>query len=378
MDKNIKKRKHHKKTKRKSKKKDSLLYKDISFRKRFYFDAIESIYLMIDSGQDILTAVTAAKEDSDDKSLKALLGKIGSDLKKGAKFWEALTNYDLIPQRFIKIIKVGEDSGILHETLNIVIKQYEHESDLKSKIRSASIYPIIVLSLTLIIGLGISWFILPQLASLYTSFGTNIPFTTQILVSFGAFTQNNGYWFIPSVIAFFIITGLLYRKVPKIKLLGETILLQLPGFRQILLESEISRMGHILGNLLKVGISIDTALDAIQEATPRLTYQKLYQDISKGLVQGNSFSQFFNYREVSRRIMPSSIKHLITAGEKSGNLPNIFMEIGNTYKERMATTSENLEKVLEPALLIIMFIFVTILAIGVITPIYSQLGHLDF
>ena len=365
-------------TKSKRKNEEGVLTKDIRFSQKFYFDAIESIYLVIDSGQDILTAVTAAKEDSDDKQLKMLLGRMASDLKSGAKFWEALTKHRLVPSRFINIIKVGEENGILHETLSIVIKQYAHEKDLKGKVTSASIYPIIVLSLTLVIGLGISWFILPQLAALYTSFGTEIPLTTQILVSFGEFVKVNGYWFFPSILAVIVAWSILYRTVPAIKLFGEGIQLRLPGFRQILLEAEMSRMGYILGNLLKVGISIDKSLEAIIDASPLLTYKNLYKSFYDGLIQGDSFSQFFAKTKVNRRVIPSSVKHLIVAGEKSGSMPKIFMEIGESYKERMAVTSENLTKILEPVLLIIMFVFVAILAIGIIAPIYSQLGNLNF
>jgi type II secretory pathway component PulF len=366
------------KVKKKKKNSEGLLTKDIAFSKKFYFDAIESIYLIVDSGQDILTAIEASTEDADDKRLKRRLGLIEHDLKHGSKFWQSLETHELIPQRFVNIIKVGEENGILHETLNIVIQQYQHEKELKSKIQAASIYPIILLSLTVVIGLGISWFILPQLTSLYDSFGTEIPFTTKMLLGFGNFVRSNGYWFVPAMIIATITFITLYKKNAKMRLFGERLQLRLPGFRQILLEAEMSRMGNILGSLLQVGIPFDIALDSLIDATPVFTYKNLYKDFYGGIMQGLSFSKFFSMTKPSKRILPSSVRHLIIAGEQSGNLSKVFLQLGVSFNKRITKTAENLTKILEPMLLIVIFVFVAILAMGIIQPIYSQLGNLNF
>jgi len=367
------KKKHKKKNT-----KETTLTKEITFRKKYYFDAIESIYLIIDSGQDILTAIRASSEDASDKRLQKLLGIIDHDLRHGSKFWQALEKYEFIPPRFINIIKVGEENGIMHETMRIVIEQANHEKDLNSKVMSASIYPIIILSLTVVIGLGISWFILPQLTSLYTSFGTEIPWTTKMLVNFGNFVRNNGYWFIPTMITSVILIGRLYKKNKKFKLFGENFQLYLPGFKQILLESEMSRLGNILGSLLDVGIPFDKSLNSLIEATPMLLYKEMYKDFYAGVMQGLSFAQFFSQAKPPKRVMPASVRHLIMAGEKSGNLPKVFIQIGITFNKKITKTADNLAKILEPMLLIIMFSFVAILAMGIIQPIYSQLGNLNF
>jgi len=364
--------KHHKK------KEEGMLTKEIVFRRKYYFDAIESIYLMLDSGQDILTAIKASSEDATDKNLQKILGIIGHNLRHGSRFWQALENQKFIPQRFINIIKVGEENGIMHETMRIVVDQANHENELKSKVISASIYPIIILTLTIVIGLGISWFILPQLTSLYTSFGTEIPWTTQRLVDFGNFVRNNGYWFIPTMITFLILIAKIYKKSRKFKLFIENIQLYLPGFKQILLESEMSRLGNVLGSLLDVGIPFDKALSSLIEASPIVLYQEMYKSFYDGVMQGLSFTLFFSKTTPPKRVLPASVRHLIMAGENSGNLPKIFMQIGTTFNKKITKTSDNLAKILEPMLLIIMFTFVSILAIGVIEPIYSQLGNLNF
>lgn len=347
------------------------------FGQRYFFESIESIYLILESGQDILTAVIATKEDAEEKKIKRMLESVSADLKKGAKFWETLSQRQVIPDRFINIIKVGEENGILDQTLRIVLDQYTHEKELKSQVTAASIYPMIVLTLTLVIALGISWFILPQLTTLYGSFGGEIPLMTKILVWFGEFVRTNGYWFLPLILIGIILSVVLHNYVPAVKRINERLLLQLPGIKNLILESEMSRMGFIFGNLLTVGITYDKSLQSIIEATPMLIYRDLYNKYYDAVMQGSSFADYFAANKVSRHIMPASVRHLIVASEKSGSMPKVFTDIGTSYKARMEKTGQNLTKILEPVLLIIMFIFVAVLAIGIIGPIYGQLSSLS-
>lgn len=360
------------------KKKQDLLSKELRLGEKYYFEALEGIYLILDSGQDLLTSVISAKEDATDSKLKGYLGRIATDLSKGAPFWKSLQVHRLIPQRYIQILRVGEESGILRETLKITIEQNRHENELKGKVLSALSYPALVLFLTLIIGLGVSWFVLPQLTQVYTSFGGELPFTTKILVSFADFTRIHGYWFYPSILLSILVFIIAYFVSKKVQKFVEQIVLRIPGVRSLVVEAEISRLGFIFGNLLNVGISVDKAIESLIEATPLFTYRALYQEMYDNIMMGSSFSLFFKTTNPPARLISSAVRHLIISGEKSGSLPKVFLDIGEIYKNRMNKTSDNLSRFIEPILLIIMWAFVAILAIGIIMPIYSQLNNLEY
>lgn len=366
------------KRKKKNKKKIDFLSQDLSIGNKYYFEAIESIYMILDSGQDILTAVEASQEDTDDRRLKALLGKIKSDLKKGAQFWKAMQKHNLIPMRFTQVLKVGEESGILHETMLIIIEQNKHERELKSKVMAAAAYPIVVLGLTIVIGLGVIWFVLPQLSQIYSSFGNELPPVTQFLIWIGDFIRDHGFWFLPTLVVMAILSVIFYFRSPHVQKFVEKVILKTPAIRLLFLESEMSRLGFIFGSLLDVGITVDRALQSLVDATPMFIYRKLYQDMYGYITMGASFGIFFKEVNPPKTLVAPSVKHLILAGEKSGNLPKVLLDIGAMYKVRMERTSDQLAKLLEPLLLVLMFSFVAVLAIGIIMPIYGQLGNLDF
>jgi type II secretory pathway component PulF len=170
----------------------------------------------------------------------------------------------------------------------------------------------------------------------------------------------------------------------KTKFIGQFILFSTPGIKGLIKEVEVARFGYLLGTLLGAGLPITHALDSLASATEISRYKKFYLYLHDSVGDGNSIQKSFvsfSTRGGStfggkhvNRLIPAPIQQLIVAGEQSGTLPESLLKIGQTFETKADTTTKNLTIILEPILLVIVWLGVVTVALAVILPIYSLIG----
>ena len=338
---------------------------------------IENLSLLIASGTDLISALVSIKGEVRSKKAKKTIDELINYIKEGSTLWQAFEKTKLLPDYVISLVKIGEESGKLPENLKIVVINQQKQQALKSKIQSALFYPVFVLSLTLIIGLGIAWFILPKLALVFSSLRLKLPLITQILISIGLFLGKYGIIVVPLIVLLLIATVYLIFINKKSKFIGENILFNLPIFRSLIQSVEISRMGFLLGTLLSAGIPITEAFSSLAQATTSSLYQKLYVHMQQKVTEGNSVEASLKLFKNVHNLIPAPTQQIILSAEQSGKLPDVLLNIGENYDGRTENLTKNLTVMLEPFLLIIVWLGVLFVAIGVILPIYSLIGELN-
>ncbi len=338
---------------------------------------LENLAIMINSGIDVSSAITSIKEQTKSKKMIKILTLMEQDINSGSALWLAMDKSKLLPQHVISLIKLGEESGNLSQNLKLVVTQQQKERDFASKLQSAMIYPVIVFSLTLIIGLGISWFILPKLSLVFSQLKVKLPLTTVILVAFGNFLGKYGLFVVPITIVLIIITIYFLFFAKKTKIIGESLLMRIPGVNQIILETELARLGFLLGTLLQAGLIVTDALNSLASSTTTQAYQKFYVSLEKSIGQGNSFESSFKIYKDTNKLIPIPIQQIITTSERSGKLPEVLVSVGQIFEDKLQTTTKNLVVIMEPVLLIIIWLGVLFVALSVILPIYSLIGGLN-
>lgn len=338
---------------------------------------IENLALLLDSGMNVLASLEAIRTETRSGTMKKKITAMIADVDNGSTLWHALEATKMYQGYIISLVRIGEESGRLPENLQIIVNQQKKQRTLTSRLRSALIYPGIVLSMTVILGLGIAWFILPNLAKVFASLHLKLPLISQILIGTGVFLGKYGIIVVPSIIfgMLFMIFILFINK--KTKFIGEMILFNTPGVRGLIKEVELARFGYILGNMLESGIIIIDAMDSMKAAITLKPYRKLYQHLADSIESGNSFQKSFKSYKGIDRLMPPHIQQMVVAGEQSGRLPNTLIKIGETYETKTENTTKNLEVLLEPILLIVMGVGVLFVALGIIVPIYSLVGGLN-
>jgi type IV pilus assembly protein PilC len=231
--------------------------------------------------------------------------------------------------------------------------------------------------MSLIVGVGIAWFILPKLAVVFAQLHVKLPIITKILISFGTFMSVSGYKVIPAFIVLIIAVIYIFFYDRRTKVIGQRILLSVPGIRTLAQELELARFGYLFGILLEAGLPLVQSLTAMTNAATFVAYKKFYTNLLTLIEEGNSFNKAFVLIPNSKQYIPLSLQQMIIAGEQSGNLARVMKTIGENYEAKSEVTSKNLSVILEPALLVIVWVGVVFVALAVILPIYSLIGGIN-
>lgn len=338
---------------------------------------IENLTLMLSSGMDVLSAIEVLAEQMQGRAMRKKLKKMQKQLTEGAQLWEVFRDSDIFPDYTISLVRIGEETGMLAQNLKIIARQQKKQQKFHSKIRSAMVYPVFVLSITAIAGLGVTWFMLPRLAQVFSQLQVELPTITKWLITFGEFIAKEGYWAVPSFAVGFALLVFLVFFFKRTKFIGQWIMFHIPGVRGIIMYVEIARLGYLLSTLLSAGIPIVDSIDSLERASKFYAYRQFYRYLKRSIRDGYSFKESFaQYRGVNS-IIPYTVQNMIITSEQSGNLPQALETISVSYEEKIDSLSKNLGVVLEPILLVLVWLVVVGMAIAVILPIYSLVGGLN-
>jgi len=343
-------------------------------KEREYFTT--NLALLLKANVPVGEALQSLRETSQSRALKEALEQMKHDIAEGMSLWKALERCNVVPAQTLALVQLGEQSGNLIENLLVAAKQEEKQRIFKSKVRSALLYPGFVLGITGVVGLGVAWFLLPRLAETFAQLGADLPLISVILIGFGIFLKNNGLWAIPLGLALAALCGYILFGAPRTRGLGQRLLYRTPGVSRLLYEVEIAQFGYLLGTLLQAGLSVTQALRLLQDATSATRYKKFYDYLTRSFEDGYSFKVSLPKYKHGTKLLPPTVQQMVIAGERSGALPETLLNMGAIYEEKADASTANLEVILEPILLVVVWLGVLGVAVAVILPIYSLVGGL--
>lgn len=347
----------------------------IPFKEREYFS--ENLALLLKSAVPIGQALDSLVKTTKNTAMKKTLANMQADIEAGYSLANALERSNVVSNQTLALVRLGEQSGRLIENLQLAAQQEEKRHAFRSKVRSALIYPSFVISLTVIVGLGVSWFLLPRLSETFTQLNVSLPLISQIMIQFGKFLQAYGYIAVPAFILGCALLGYILFGFKATKGIGQRILFKTPGIGRLMKEVEIAQFGYLLGTLLDAGLPITEAIRLLARASNATRYQHFYDYLAKALGDGYSFRESLEKYKKSSKLLPPAVQQMVIAGERSGSLSEVLSTVGRTYEQKADTTTENLEAIIEPILLIIVWIGVMLVAVAIIVPTYSLVGGLN-
>lgn len=337
---------------------------------------LENLSMLVESGMDIPETLQSIATEMRTPQMRRMMKQAKEDIENGFPVWKALEETNILPAHIIALLHIGEESGRLPKNLKMVALQQQKQRLLVSKVRSSLAYPLIVLSLSLFIGIGISWFILPRLSVVFAQLKIDLPFVTGLFIQFGVFLGKYGSIVVPLFLLFFFSSLYFVFFHQSTKYIGQWILLRTPIIHQLIKQAELSRLGYMMGALLEAGIPVTEALLSLEKASTFRQYQKLYRILRENMEEGISFGETFERYKETRKLIPAPVQQLIASGERSGNLSHIFLKIGESYEGKTEYTTKNLAALLEPILLVIIWGGVVSVALAVVLPIYTLVGNM--
>lgn len=362
------------KKKKEDKQASGLLNFGISEDKKYL---IENLSMLIGSGLSMSSALEIIKEGVNSSRMKDLLVIAQEELNGGYPLWKVLKNMNLFQRQTLSLIRIGEESGNLAQNLKIIVNQDKKDRSFKSKIRSATIYPVFIMTLALLIGIGVSFYLLPRLMTLFSQMDMDLPVFTKILIFIGTMIKNYGSILLPSLIGGIISILYFFFIFEKTKIIGQFLSFSFFATKRLVQEVELARFGYMLGILLQSGLSITDSLESLSKTAEYYNYRALYLKIKKELEEGNSFQKIFSKDKKIKNLIPGPIQQMIVVGENTGNLSETLLNIGTIYEEKLEETTRNLSVILEPLLLVIIWIGVLFLALAIIMPIYGIIGGIN-
>lgn len=323
--------------------------------------------LMLTSGVPLSQSIGELAEESSG-FLKKVLQKLNKEIKKGKTVSAALAEYQrTFGSLFINMIRIGEESGTLEESLKHLAFQLERTYDLRKKVKGAMMYPVLVLGATITIALGLAIFILPKLLGFFRSLNVKLPLVTRILLAVVANLERYWLYYLGgSVILVVFIKFLL--KIPKVKLVIDRFLIEMPVFGKIIKEVNLAYFSRTLGTLLKSGVTIVEALEISADNLNNAAYRQALKEASFKMRKGENLSVFLRKMP---HMVPKMITKMIEIGEKSGSLEEVLFYMADFYEKDVDDITKNLANILEPILLIGVGLIVGLVAISILMPIYQ-------
>lgn len=323
---------------------------------------------MLVAGLPLSRALSVIERQTTNPRMKGIVRYIQTRISKGDQFNEALSEFPkTFDDLYIAMVKAGEESGGLSETLQILSIQMERASSLRKKIKGAMIYPAIVLSIMVVIGILMMIFVMPSITGTFKSLGADLPATTKALITSSDFL--NEHTFLSLFILFGTIGLFVYALRTKIgKRVFSWVVVRLPIIGNIAKEANAARMARTLSSLLSSGVDVLRALAITEEVVQNYYYKKIIADAALRVEKGSPLSETFIER---KDLYPILVGEMIAVGEETGQIANMLKELAVFYETEVEHKTKDLSTIIEPLLMVVIGGAVGFFALALIAPIYS-------
>ncbi|MFW5702682.1 MAG: type II secretion system F family protein [Candidatus Dojkabacteria bacterium] len=335
--------------------------------------AIRHLSIMLESGLSLEAAIKVLAEQADDSRLaKAFIGLLES-IQSGQTLAEGMKKYPKVFSSIsVSIVNIGEQGGTLEKNLDYLADFLKNQYELQRKVKGALVYPLIVLALTVVEMLGVIFFILPKLDSLFSTFDDIPPFT-KFVMDASRVIRENSVLAGGSVVAFGVVFGS-FMKTKTGKNLRNKAMLNAPVVKKLYKSQLLATFSRTLGILLESGIPISKSLSIAAETINDETYMNALVRVQQQVQAGNTLAASLS--EYSK-LFPATFVKIVEVGEATGSLEESLDHMYEYYNEEVNDMANNLTTLLEPLLLIFIGAMIGILAVLIIAPIYQLTGTLN-
>lgn len=329
---------------------------------------IQNLDLLLKSGIAAPRAMRIISKQTANKKFKRIIDELAAQVEAGKSMHESMAQYPKVFSHiFISMIEVGELSGNLEKSLEYLRIQLQREADLKSKTKGAMMYPAVIVSAMVVIGVLLAIFVLPKLTATFKDFDTELPVMTKIVVQVSDFAAANAILVISMMIGAVVGFILGLRTVPGKRLLA-FVAINVPLISPIVKKINIARFARILGSLMKSGISVVQGLQVTSEALGNVFYKEVLFETAENVKLGKPLTDSLAKHE---KLFPFLVTQMIAIGEETGSLEQILDQLAEHNEMEIDDTMKNISSIIEPLLLLVIGVVVGFLALALIMPIYN-------
>ncbi|OGI57095.1 hypothetical protein A3B85_03125 [Candidatus Nomurabacteria bacterium RIFCSPHIGHO2_02_FULL_37_13] len=328
---------------------------------------------MLKAGLSLYRALSVLEKQTRNSALTKILMSLSSDINSGETLSFGLAKFpDVFSKLFVSMTRAGEESGNLSGALFDIGMNLEKAHSLTKKIRGALIYPGVILSAMVVIGVLMFAFVVPTLAGTFKELGVVLPISTRIIVWLGNFFSNNLTLTFVSIVTVAFCIYFLFRARFIAKYI-DFIILRLPIIGNIAKELNTARTARTISSLLLAGVSITRAIEITEDVVQNIYYKQVLNQAKTSVEKGTPFFQVFG---ANNNLYPIMMSEMIQVGEETGKLSDMLLQIALFYEEEIENKTKNLSTIIEPVLMIVIGAGVGFFAISMISPLYSVLDNI--
>ncbi len=323
---------------------------------------------LVGAGVPLVQGLTILSEQIENPTFKKIVVGLKLDIEAGMGIADTMKKYPkAFDNLYVSMIRAGELGGILDTILDRLSGYLEASEELKAKVKSAMMYPIVVLT----IAIGITWFLLifiiPKFKEMFSSFGKELPLPTQLLLDLSEFLQVYWYIYIPiPIIGFFVFKNALKKRAFAKKI--DAILLKLPIFGTILKKTSVAKFTRTFSTLIKAGVPILQALDTVSQTAGNIVVEDAVLTAKGAIREGERIAKPL----AACGVFPTMVVSMISIGEETGNLDAMLSKIADFYESEVNASVEGLTSMIEPLVIVFMGLVIGTIVVAMFLPMFDM------
>ena len=324
---------------------------------------------MVKAGLPILNVLSMLRDQIEHPTMKEIIENIRKSLEGGVTLSKCFEKYPKIFDNiYINLIKAGEASGKLDIFLLKLVDSLEKREKVKKKIKGALMYPAVMFSVAITVMVFMLIKVVPVFAKMYEGMGVALPTPTAVIMTASNFMRGSGGATLGIItVLLYIIFKYTTTKIPKVRYKWHKYIIGMPIFGDMILKSLLARIALIMGNLSAAGVNLLEALEIAKSVSNNDVVTQALENVKKGVFSGDTLTKLF----LKEPVFPPTFSQLISVGEQTGNLDEMFTSVSGYYEEEFDTSVENMSSLIEPIMIVFMGTMIGGLMIAMYSPIFN-------
>jgi len=324
---------------------------------------------MVKAGLPILQVLSMLRDQIESPAMKDVIEDIRKSLEGGVTLSKCFEKYpDLFDNIYVNLIKAGEASGKLDVFLIKIVDALEKKEKIKKKIKGALMYPSIMFTVAITVSAFMLVKVVPVFAKMYDGMGIELPAATATIMAMSDFLRGTGgKILVLSLTIFYFSFKYLTKTSEKFRYAWHKRVLKLPIFGDMILKSMLARVSLIMGNLSAAGVNLLESLEIAKSVSNNMVVLESLENVKKGVFSGDTLTKLF----LKDPLFPPTFGQLISVGEQTGQLDEMFNSVAKYYEEEFDTVVDNLSALIEPIMIVFMGVMIGGLMIAMYSPIFN-------
>ena len=324
---------------------------------------------MVKAGLPILSVLTMLRDQIEHPTMKEIIEDIRKSLEGGVTLSKCFEKYPKVFDNiYINLIRAGEASGKLDIFLLKLVISLEKREKVKKKIKGALMYPAVMFSVAITVMVFMLIKVVPVFAKMYEGMGVALPTPTAVIMTASNFMRGSGGATLGIMtVLLYIIFKYATTKIPKVRYKWHKYIIGMPIFGDMILKSLLARIALIMGNLSAAGVNLLEALEIAKSVSNNDVVTQALENVKKGVFSGDTLTKLF----LKEPVFPPTFSQLISVGEQTGSLDEMFTSVSVYYEEEFDTAVENMSSLIEPIMIVFMGTMIGGLMIAMYSPIFN-------